>query len=64
MENKLIITPLGTISTYCYEDKNCPGFLVINNKTKILLDCGNGITSNLHYPEDLQNLKILDLLNQ
>ena len=41
------ITPLGTVSTYCYENKNCPSFLVEYNNNKILLDCGNGISKNL-----------------
>ena len=60
MENKsMIITPLGTVSTYCYEDKNCPGFLVKYGKNKILLDCGNGISRGLKFPDDLNNLTII-----
>ena len=60
MENKeLIITPLGTVSTYCYEDKNCPGFLVQYGDHRILLDCGNGISKNLNLPRDLNNLTII-----
>lgn len=60
MENKsMIITPLGTVSTYCYEDKNCPGFLVKYGKNKILLDCGNGISRGLNFPDDLNNLTII-----
>ena len=60
MEDKeLIITPLGTVSTYCYEDKNCPGFLVKYGKNKILLDCGNGISRQLKIPDDLNNLTII-----
>ena len=60
MENKeLIITPLGTVSTYCYEDKNCPGFLVKYGDNRILLDCGNGISKNLNLPRDLNNLTII-----
>ena len=54
MENKeLIVIPLGTVSTYCYENKNCPGFLVQYGEHKVLLDCGNGIS------KDLNNLTII-----
>lgn len=53
------IKVLGTVSPHCHNEKNCPGFLVTTNNTKILLDCGNGITRNLNYPEDLQNLIII-----
>lgn len=60
MENKeLIITPLGTVSTYCYKNKNCPGFLVEYKNNKILLDCGNGISKYLNLPNDLNNLTII-----
>ena len=60
MENKeLIVTPLGTVSTYCYDDKNCPGFLVQYKENKILLDCGNGISKYLNLPNDLNNLTII-----
>ena len=60
MENKeLIITPLGTVSTYCYEDKNCPGFLVQYEENRVLLDCGNGISKYLNLPKDLHNLTII-----
>lgn len=60
MKNKdLIVTPLGTVSTYCYEDKNCPGFLVEYDNNKILLDCGNGISRYLNIPVDLNNLTII-----
>lgn len=50
---------LGTVSPYSKEEKNCPGFLVTNENNKILLDCGNGITRNLNFPEDLNNLTII-----
>lgn len=50
---------LGTVSPYCKEEKNCPGYLVINDKDKVLLDCGNGITRNLKLPDDLENLTII-----
>lgn len=54
----LEITPLGTVSTFCYEDKCCPGFLVKHNDKKVLLDCGNGITKHMIFPNDLNNLTI------
>ena len=58
-DRELIITPLGTVSTYCYEDKNCPGFLVQYGNNKILLDCGNGISKYLNLPNDFDNLTII-----
>ena len=27
-DNELWVTPLGTVSTYCLGEKNCPGFLI------------------------------------
>lgn len=57
--NKITITPLGTISPYAKENKNCPGFLVEYNNKKILLDCGNGITRLLNFPKDLKDLSII-----
>lgn len=57
--NKIIITPLGTISPYTKENMNCPGFLVEYKDKRILLDCGNGITRLLNFPEDLNNLSII-----
>ncbi len=55
----MILKVLGTVSPYCYQDKNCPGYLITTDDSKILLDCGNGITRNLVIPEDLQNLTII-----
>ena len=57
--NELIITPLGTVSPYCYQDKNCPGFLIQYKENNILLDCGNGITRYLDLPKYLNNLTII-----
>ena len=57
--NKIIITPLGTISPYTKGNMNCPGFLVEYNNKKILLDCGNGITRLLNFPEDLKDLSVI-----
>lgn len=60
MENKeLIITPLGTVATYCCEGKKCSGFLVQYGENRILLDCGNGICENLNLPNDFNNLTII-----
>ena len=50
---------LGTVSPYCKDNMNCPGYLVTNENNKILLDCGNGITRNLNLPEDFNNLIII-----
>lgn len=56
--NDLVITPLGTVSPYTKDNKNCPGFLIEYKNNKYLLDCGNGITRLLNFPDDLINLKI------
>ena len=56
--NKIIITPLGTISPYIKDNMNCPGFLINYNRKKILLDCGNGITRLLDIPNDLKDLTV------
>lgn len=50
---------LGTVSPYCQQDKNCPGYLITTEDSKFLLDCGNGITRNLNFPNDLNNLTII-----
>ena len=54
----MIIRVLGTVSPYSKGEKNCPGFLVEYNDKKILLDCGNGVTRLLDFPNDLKNLKV------
>lgn len=60
MENdNIVVTPLGTVSTYCTKCSNCPGFLVEYKNHKILLDCGNGISRFLNIPDDLKNLSII-----
>ena len=55
----MILKVLGSVSPHCHQDKNCPGYLVKTASAKILLDCGNGITRNLNYPQDLQDLTII-----
>ena len=57
--NKIVITPLGTISPYPKGNMNCPGFLVEYKGKRILLDCGNGITRLMNLPEDLKYLSII-----
>lgn len=57
--SEIIITPLGTVSPYLKGNMNCPGFLVEYNNEKILLDCGNGITRLLTFPNDLKNLNVI-----
>lgn len=57
--NKIIITPLGTISPYTKDNMNCPGFLAEYNGKKVLLDCGNGITRLLNFPKDLKDLSVI-----
>ena len=58
-KNELTVTPLGTVSHYSKDNKNCPGFLIEYNGYKILLDCGEGITRLLNLPNDLNNLIII-----
>jgi ribonuclease BN (tRNA processing enzyme) len=57
--SKIIITPLGTVSPYPKNNMNCPGFLVEYNNKKVLLDCGNGITRLLDFPECLKDLNVI-----
>lgn len=57
--NEIIITPLGTISPYLKGTMNCPGFLITYKEKNILLDCGNGITRLLKFPEILENLNVI-----
>ena len=56
--NDLIMTPLGSVSPYCKDNKNCPGFLIEYGKYNILLDCGNGISRYLSFPNVLNNLYV------
>ncbi len=50
---------LGTVSPYSTKLHNCPGYLVISNNHKYLLDCGSGISRYLNFPEDLNDLTII-----
>lgn len=50
---------LGSVSPYIKNKSNCPGYLIGANNQKILLDCGNGVTSLMSFPDDLENLTII-----
>lgn len=43
----MILKILGSVSPYPKTSNNCVGYLIYDtsNNQKILLDCGNGITS-------------------
>ena len=46
------LTPLGTSGTHAGLDRPCSGYLVTHGDTKVLVDAGNGSTTNLlHYAE-------------
>lgn len=49
---------LGTVSPRCYENKNCPGFLVSDQDNLLLLDCGNGVSKYLK-SSDMSKLTII-----
>jgi len=57
--SEITVTPLGTVSPYCKDNMNCPGFLIEKDGKNILLDCGSGITRLLNLPKDLENLIII-----
>ena len=50
---------LGTQSPYNTKGHNCPGFLITEGETKIMLDCGSGSHSLLNFPNDLNNLSVI-----
>ena len=50
---------LGTQSPYNTIGHNCPGFLITDGETKIMLDCGSGSHSLLNFPNDLNTLSII-----
>ena len=56
--NDITIIPLGTVSPYPKDNRNCPAFLIRYKDKKILLDCGSGSTRLLNIPEDLNNLHV------
>ncbi len=50
---------LGSQSPYNTPGHNCPGYLIVDEDTRLLLDCGSGSHSLLSYPEDLKNLSVV-----
>lgn len=50
---------LGTVSPKCYNDKNCPGYLLSKGNKKLLLDCGNGSTKYINSIEELSDIIII-----
>ncbi len=50
---------LGSVSPYCAKKGNCPGYLLEKDNNRILLDCGNGITREMSFPKELENLTIV-----
>lgn len=50
---------LGSVSPYPNLNCNCIGYLIYDNDDKILLDCGNGITRLMKFPNELENLTII-----
>ncbi len=57
----MILKILGSVSPYPKTNNNCVGYLIYDsdNSQKILLDCGNGITRLMKFPETLENLTII-----
>lgn len=56
--NEIYVKVLGTVSPYCKDNHNCPGFLFYSENEKIMLDCGNGSVGQLSLPTDLLNLNV------
>lgn len=50
---------LGTQSPYNTTGHNCPGFLITDEHSKLMLDCGSGSHSLLNFPNDLNNLSVI-----
>ena len=50
---------LGTKSPFNTLGHNCPGFLITEGNTKIMIDCGSGSHSLLNFPTDLDNLSVI-----
>ncbi len=55
----MILKVLGTESPYCTKQHNCPGFLISDGDTKLMLDAGSGTHRLLNLPEDLKNLTVV-----
>lgn len=52
------IKVLGTVSPKCFENKNCPGYLIIEENNLIMLDCGNGVSKYIK-STDMEKLTII-----
>ncbi len=50
---------LGTQSPYNTDNHNCPGFLITDGNSRIMLDCGSGSHRMLKYPRELENLTVI-----
>lgn len=50
---------LGSVSPYVKGKNNCPGYMIEKEETKIILDCGSGITREINLPDDLKKLTII-----
>ena len=50
---------LGIESPHGTKTHNCPGFLITEGNTNILLDCGSGTHKLLNFPTDLNNLSVI-----
>lgn len=57
--NRVELKVLGSVSPYCKGKCNCSGYLISDNNSKILLDCGFGVSRELKFPDDLNNLSII-----
>lgn len=57
----MILKILGSVSPYPKADKNCVGYIIYDTDSnqKILIDCGNGITRLMKFPNDLEDLTII-----
>lgn len=53
------IKVLGTVSPYPKGKCNCSGFLISDDDSKIMLDCGTGTSRMLDIYRDLRNLAII-----
>lgn len=56
---KIKLKVLGTQSPYNTVGHNCPGFLIYDEDSKVMLDCGSGSHSLLSFPIDLNNLSVI-----
>lgn len=55
----MILKILGSVSPYPKKNKNSIGYLIYDGNQRILLDCGNGSTRLMDFPDGLENLTII-----